>query len=203
MTWSACPPPPASCRVGGSETRRSARAVRWARAAPTRSSRAGHGHRGTAAPPGYIGVQPGAQACSLEHMGWSLEHTGLQPGSRGAAACLHPLERLGVVRRDAVPDAPHVLPRDVAHPVEPGVVQRVCALHVPPAADARHAARLQPLEEVDLRGSRSRSIELSRPAAALPPAQSAPPQAVQLAAQLGLGPRGVAAWATWGCSWVT
>ena len=40
--------------------------------------------------------------------------------------------RVRVRVRVRVADAPHILPRDVADPIEPGVVQRLCTVGVPP-----------------------------------------------------------------------
>ena len=98
---------------------------------------------------------------------------------------LQPPQRLAVAARDPVPDAPHVLPRDVADPVEPRVLERVVAVLVPPAADGRHPARRQPLEEVDRRRHR-RAERVRRPPARLAPSEGRPAEGGDRAAELWL-----------------
>ena len=60
---------------------------------------------------------------------------------RGDAA-----QRLGIARGQLVPQAPHVLPRVVAHAVEEDVLQVVIAVAAPAVLVVDHVARFQPLE---------------------------------------------------------
>src|SRR5438094_434118 len=61
----------------------------------------------------------------------------------------HAPQRLGVARRDLIPDAPDVLPAFVAHAVEEGVLQIIGLVAAPASADVDHVARLEPLELAD------------------------------------------------------
>ena len=64
-----------------------------------------------------------------------------------------PPQRLGVARRELIPDAPDVLPRGVADAVEEHVLQVVVAVAAPAVLDVHDVARLEPLELEHRRGS--------------------------------------------------